>query len=258
MAVTGSALSLVLGCLVVRFGLALSDARPYEGAATERSYIVVAVLAMIVWWGGSAISIVLAVRRRPGRADAVRHSIGVRSTCRARDMSWPRAVALRTDRLSLEPLAVEHASEMVAALASPTLYRYTGGHPPALDELEARYRRQVRGGPEDGRAGWSNWIVRPAVGGPAIGFVQATLTREGSDLVAELAWLITPSGQGRGLAGEAASAVASWLTSSGATRLRAHVHPEHEASARIAQRLGLAPTSTLVDGEIRWEAPSRS
>ena len=68
MAMTGSVLSLVLGCLVVRFGLALSDARPYEGAATERSYIVVAVLAMIVWWGGSGISIFLAVRaqRRSG------------------------------------------------------------------------------------------------------------------------------------------------------------------------------------------------
>ena len=184
--------------------------------------------------------------------------MGVRLTCEAQVMSWPRAVALRTERVSLEPLSVEHASEMLAALAPQNLYRFTGGEPPTLEELETRYRRQVGGQSEDGSAGWLNWIIRPVDGGPAIGFVQATLTREGSELVAELAWLITPSGQGRGLAREAASAVASWLTSCGATRLRAHVHPEHEASARIAQRLGLAPTSTLVDGEIRWEAPSRS
>ena len=49
--------------------------------------------------------------------------------------------------------------------------------------------------------------MRSAGGGPAVGFVQATLTREGADLVADLAWLVTASEQGRGLAGEAATAV---------------------------------------------------
>jgi RimJ/RimL family protein N-acetyltransferase len=169
-------------------------------------------------------------------------------------MSWPRAVALRTDRLVLVPLAVEDASEMVAVLAPPDLYRFTGGEPPTLEALEARYGRQVGGRSEDGSAGWSNWIIRPRDGRPAIGFVQATLAREGAELVADLAWLITVSEQGRGLAGEAASAVVTWLTSTGVERLQAFIHPEHTASAHVARRLGLAPTSTLVDGEILWDA----
>jgi RimJ/RimL family protein N-acetyltransferase len=173
-------------------------------------------------------------------------------------MSWPRAVALRTDRLSLEPLVVEHASEMVAALAPRDLYRFTGGEPPTLEELEERYRRQSRGQSEDGRAGWSNWIIRSARGGPAVGFVQATLIREDAGLVADLAWLITTSEQGRGLAGEAASAVVTWLTSMGVGCLQASVHPDHTASARTARRLGLVPTTTLVDGEILWEAATTS
>lgn len=153
----------------------------------------------------------------------------------------------------MQPLAVEHASEMVAALAPRDLYRFTGGEPPTVEELEVRYRRQVGGRSDDGRAGWLNWIIRPAGGGPAIGFVQATLTREGAELVADLAWLITSSEQGRGFAGQAADAVTTWLTSRGVDRLQAYVHPDHTASARVAQRLGLTRTSTLVDGEVLWE-----
>jgi len=46
----------------------------------------------------------------------------------------------------------------------------------------------------------------------------------------------------------------TWLTSLGVGRLQADVHPDHEASARVARRLGLVPTSTVVDDEILWEA----
>ena len=88
-------------------------------------------------------------------------------------------------------------------------------------------------------------------GGPAVGFTQAKLTREGVDLVDDLAWLVTASEQGRGLAGEeAVSAVVTRLTVLGVGRLQAHVHPGHAASARVAERLGLVPTSTVVDDEI--------
>jgi len=65
--------------------------------------------------------------------------------CEARVMSWPQADPLDSDRLALEPLAVDHAAEMLTALAPPELYRFAGGEPPTLDELGARYRRQSRG-----------------------------------------------------------------------------------------------------------------
>jgi len=153
----------------------------------------------------------------------------------------------------LEPLAVEHASEMVTALAPPELYRFTGGEPPTLEELSARYGRQSRGQSEDGSAGWLNWIVRPAGGGPAIGFVQVTLRREKASLMADIAWLVTPSEQGRGVAVEAISSVVTWLHSINVRHIRAFIHPDHTASARVARRTGLAPTTALVDGEILWE-----
>lgn len=174
--------------------------------------------------------------------------------CEARVMSWPQADPLDSDRLALEPLAVDHAAEMLTALAPPELYRFTGGEPPTLDELGARYRRQSQGRSEDGSAGWLNWIVRFACGGPAIGFVQATLGRKEDGLVADLAWLVTPEEQGRGIAVEAASTVVMWLRSVDVGHIRAFIHPDHTASMQVARRTGLAPTRALIDGKLLWEA----
>jgi len=174
--------------------------------------------------------------------------------CKAQDMSWPQADPLHSDRLALEPLAVDHAAEMLTALAPPELYRFTGGEPPTPDELVARYGRLSRGQPEDGSAGWLNWIVRFACGGPAIGFVQASLERKEDGLVADLAWLVTPEAQGRGIAVEAASTGVMWLRSVDVGHIRAFIHPDHTASMQVARRTGLAPTSALIDGELLWEA----
>lgn len=77
---------------------------------------------------------------------------------------------------------------------------------------------------------------------------------DGPDLVADLAWVVTPSEQGRGVASEAAAAVVTWLSLSGVGRLQASIHPDNTASARVARRLGLAPTSVHVDDEVVWGA----
>lgn len=185
---------------------------------------------------------------------AVRQAAVDRVVPEAPASSWPRAVPLLSARLALEPLAVGHASEMATALSPPELYRFTGGEPPTREALSARYDRQAQGQSEDGSAGWSNWIIRPADGGPAIGFVQATLRREDAGLTADVAWLVTPSEQGRGIAVEASSAVVAWLQSIGVGRIRAFIHPDHTASERVARRIRLAPTTALVDGEVLWEA----
>ena len=193
----------------------------------------------------------------PGGQDAAlaaRNRSDDRATCETGVMLWPQASVLKSDRFSLEPLAAQHAVEMVTVLASPGLYRFTGGQPPAPDELRARYERQSRGESQDGSAGWLNWIIRPLSGGPATGYVQVTLTREKGDLVADIAWLVAEAGQGCGVATETAGAVVAWLPSIGTRRVQALIHPDHTASARVAQRLGLAQTPTLVDGERLWQA----
>ena len=107
--------------------------------------------------------------------------------------------------LSLVPLAVADADEMVGVLSADALYAFTGGSPPGLDELRKRYARLTVGRSPDGSQEWCNWIVRREVGGQAVGYVQATIMDGGAR--AGIAWVIGLDWQGRGYASEAARAL---------------------------------------------------
>jgi RimJ/RimL family protein N-acetyltransferase len=156
---------------------------------------------------------------------------------------------IRTGRISLTPLTVADADEMAEVLSDPGLYRFTGGGPPSAADLRVTYRRQLTG-PADGHEVWRNWIIRSEPGGQPVGYVQATIAADWH--TAELAWVIGAGWQRLGYATAAAQAVADWLRACGVGELRAHIHPGHEASARVAARLGLRPTGTMRDGEQLW------
>lgn len=159
-----------------------------------------------------------------------------------------RIPALRTDRLGLEPLVANHAAEMVAVLADPSLYHFTGGDPPTLSTLEARYREQVRG-PADASERWCNWIVRRSADHEPVGFVQATLR----GAVADVAWVVGVEHQGEGIATEAAGAMFAWLQTCPVHTVTAHIHPGHDASQHVAAALGLSPSGAVDDeGEEIW------
>ena len=159
------------------------------------------------------------------------------------------APELRSARLRLVPLAVGDAPEMVGVLADPALYAFTGGEPPTIVTLEARYLAQVAGPPDDGEQ-WHNWIVRTLDTDEAIGYVQATVTDCGR--AADLAWVTGAAWQGRGYAAEAAGAMVAWLLEAGVVTVTAHVHPDHAASASVARKAGLAATDEVEDGERVW------
>ena len=143
------------------------------------------------------------------------------------------------------PLEVGYAGEMAKVLSDPDLYAFTGGEPPTVDALEARYRRQLAG---PGRADehWLNWVVQHD--DALIGFVQATIT--GS--TAEIAWVIGTPWQGHGYAKEAGQGLVAWLDAQGIERIVAHVHPDHTASAAVTAAAGLHRTDELDDGEYLW------
>ena len=172
------------------------------------------------------------------------------------------AVRLESERLVLEPLRPEDADELAPILADISLHRFIGGEPLGLEALRARFERQARGRSPDGRDRWLNWVARERSTGRPVGTVQATVRRPESESesesatgsVAELAWVIGSAHQGRGFAKEAGAVVALWLGERGIPRLRAHIHPDHEASMAIARSVGLAPTDVVVDGEVRWES----
>jgi RimJ/RimL family protein N-acetyltransferase len=115
-------------------------------------------------------------------------------------------------------------------------------------------RGAVSGRSSDGRDEWHNRIVREHSGGAVVGFVQATIVDlpGGVGRSAEVAWLIGVPWQGRGFATEAASGLLARLESLAVGEIVAHVHPDHRASALVAERIGLQPTDELVDGERVW------
>jgi RimJ/RimL family protein N-acetyltransferase len=167
---------------------------------------------------------------------------------------WPVTPTLRSLRLRLEPLRVEHAEELAPLLDDPGLHRFIGGRPASVAELSDRYRRQAQGRSPDGSQGWCNWIVRRSSDAQAVGTVQATLSRSDGGLVAEVAWVTATAYQGQGYASEAATAMATWLRSKGASFIVAHIHPGHRASGAVAAAIGLSPSAAIENGEVRWEA----
>ena len=160
-----------------------------------------------------------------------------------------------TERLRLDPLRVADAGEMHTVYGDDQMFEFTGGEPPTLEDLTRRYQALVAGRSPDDTESWLNWVVRPADEAHAIGVVQATgvnATRH-----AAIAWEIGVPWQGRGYAGEAATALVEWLRSRSVVGIEAHVHPDHAASQAVARRAGLEPTDETLDGEQVWRwAPS--
>lgn len=166
---------------------------------------------------------------------------------------WIVPQGLSSPHFDLELLRVAHAEEMVAVLDDSALHTFTGGRPSNLAELVAKYERQCAGRSTDGSQQWLNWVMRRRDDGCAVGTLQATLTEESDDLIAELAWVVVVPYQHRGYARESAQTVVSWLRKQGVTLLQAHVHPDHPSSQRVAGATGMSPTEIVVDGETRWQ-----
>ena len=171
---------------------------------------------------------------------------------RTRLEDWPSAPLLRGDRIVLEPLREDHAVEMAPLLGDAALHIFIGGEPPTSAQLKQRYRRQVVGHSPDGMQRWLNWIIR-LEDRDAIGTAQATVVEARGQCVAELAWVVATAYQGQGLAKAAAQLMSAWLRSQGVMTLVANIHPDHAASQAVARSIGLAPTTTLHDGEVRWQ-----
>lgn len=167
-------------------------------------------------------------------------------------MSTLKIEAIETARLDLLPLAVEHADEMADVLGDPALHVFTGGAPHSARALRARYERLVAGSPDPAETWW-NWVILLREEHRPTGTVQATVTTAEHGLVAAVAWVVGTPWQGRGIATEAARGLTAWLREQDVRVIRAHIRPDHRASAAVAAAAGLAPTAHRHEGEIRWE-----
>ncbi|MEU6068647.1 GNAT family N-acetyltransferase [Streptomyces sp. NPDC047082] len=168
-------------------------------------------------------------------------------------MSIVKAGIIRTARLELLPLLVEHAQEMAAVLSDPALHGCTGGTPDTPQELRSRYRRITAGSP-DPAVSWLNWVIRLREEDRLTGTAQATVgpAGGGAGAVAEVARVVGTPWQGRGIASEAARGLVGRPAGQGVECVIAHIHPDHRASAAVATAAGLTPTGDMRDGEVRW------
>jgi RimJ/RimL family protein N-acetyltransferase len=167
---------------------------------------------------------------------------------------WPRATLLVTARLTLEPLRVAHAVEMVDLLADPAVHGPLGGRAVGLTELRARYTAQVRGASPDGDQGWCNWVLRSRPSREPVGYLQATISRQAGEPGAALAWVVGSAHRRQGYTAEAAEVVAAWLGQQRVPVLQAWIRPDNAASQGVARLLGLRPTGERSDGEECWQA----
>lgn len=167
-------------------------------------------------------------------------------------MAWHgSASTIVTSRLKLRPLEVSDAEGMAVVLVDPALHEFTGGQPANYKELRMRFEALVRGSGVATEL-WLNWIVCRYSDDAAVGTVQATITDPDDEAKAMVAWTIGSPWQRNGYASEAAAGLVQWLTTHGVASVVAHVHAHHAASAAVAARAGLRPTSEVVDGEAVW------
>lgn len=161
------------------------------------------------------------------------------------------AQTIRTERLELLPLRVEHAEEMVVVLADPALHAFIGGSPDTEQALRTRYERITAGSP-DPAVSWLNWVIRLREEDCLTGTVQATISSPGDGANAEIAWVVGTPWQGRGIATESVRGLVDWLGGQPVESVIAHIHPEHRASAAVATAAGLTATDEWHEGEVRW------
>ena len=168
-----------------------------------------------------------------------------------RDEKFDPSPTLEGALVVLTPLRVDDAVMMAEVLGDPDIYGWIGGAPPTAERLRTVYAELERGMSRDRTEIWLNWVIRRKPELVAVGTVQATIFNHGQR--AEVAWIISPRWQRMGLATAAADAMIEWLYPARVQKVTAHIHPDHVASERVAQHVGLAPTGRLHDGEREWE-----
>lgn len=157
---------------------------------------------------------------------------------------------MRTERLDLVPITREHAPEMFEVLKDPVLYEYVSGAPPLdVAALTRKFEFWEALRSPDRSELWLNWAIRLRERQQLIGHFQAGVLPDHADV----AWFLGVPWQHHGYATEAAKAGVEFLLRLRVREIRASINPNHAASIRVAERLGMRRTSDLSDGELIWK-----
>ncbi len=154
------------------------------------------------------------------------------------------ALPLATERLVLRRFAPGDLDVFRAYQSDPDTVRYLWR--PMLDE--ARMVERVSGEESLAKDGDAYGIAIEA-DGTLVGETVVKLV-DAAGRQAEIGWILAPEHRGRGYAFEAARAALELAWGIGAHRVTAVLDHENQASARVAERLGMRREAVLLDDGI--------
>ncbi|MDB5791521.1 MAG: guanosine monophosphate synthetase [Massilia sp.] len=144
---------------------------------------------------------------------------------------------LTTERLRLEPLDDRHVDGLHAMNRLPEVMRFISGAPETLDQTR-RMIEVIKG--RWAQYGFSWWAFIERDGGRLVGAGCIQYLGRDPANPHEIGWRLIPERWGRGLASEAAQAMACFAFDTlNAPTLTAVCLPQNEDSARVMKRLGM-------------------
>ena len=150
------------------------------------------------------------------------------------------APVLETSRLRLRGFRVDDFDNWFAFSRLSAYYRYFGNEPMLAEEV---WKLLLRSAGHWVIMGFGFWAVEEKASGRfvgAVGFLRLlrTLDPPLGD-APEIGWVMDPAVHGRGYASEAVAAALAWGESYfGPVRTVCIIHPENEASLRLAAKFG--------------------
>lgn len=148
----------------------------------------------------------------------------------------PTTIVFSTERLLVRPFEHADAADAFAMWSDPEVCRFTGDEPPVHVEVIVgdipRWQAVAGRGP-----GCGFWAVTTRDGV----FVGDVYVRPASGPAGEheIGWHFARPYWGRGYAGEVALAAMDHARRNRVDRLVALIHPEHVASRRVAEKIGM-------------------
>jgi RimJ/RimL family protein N-acetyltransferase len=154
---------------------------------------------------------------------------------------------LKTGRLTLEPIVVGHAEEMLSVLSEVELHQFIPSDPFELEQLQKRYKVWEQRISKEKDEIWLNWAARENKSGELIGHFQAGV-RVDSDTY--IAYIVNSKHQRQGYALEALVEVVSFLKSHMKLKnVKAWIDTRNIASTGLVERLGMKKVDFIKDAD---------
>lgn len=144
---------------------------------------------------------------------------------------------LRTERLTLEPIVVEHAPEMLLVLNEIDLYTFLPSDPCTLEKLQRRYKIWEKRISKEKDEVWLNWAARDNTLGELIGHFQSGVRLDGDSYIA---YIVNPKYQRQGYAYESLIEIIKFLKIyMKLTNVKAWIDTRNKASIALVKKLGM-------------------